>query len=102
MDIPLSTVAESHDTTYYSSYSESKSDCFDISKNVKKYLPSWIQKNHPLSQIIGDATNRVRTREKQKVNYQNMVRFVCFTLLIESENIFETLKDECQITAMQE
>ena len=56
--------------------------------------PSRIERNHPTENIIGDLTNGIKTRDKPKRNYQDMVRYVCYTSFIEPKNVKEALQDE--------
>ncbi|XP_073061905.1 uncharacterized protein [Primulina eburnea] len=42
-------------------------------------IPSKIQKNHPSSQIIGEAFGGMQTRRKEKVDYRKMMGVVCMT-----------------------
>ncbi|KAG9439560.1 hypothetical protein H6P81_019725 [Aristolochia fimbriata] len=60
-----------------------------------------VQKNHPADAIIGDINEGMKTRGKKK-NYGDMVRFVCYTSLVEPRKVEEALKDEFWIKAMQE
>lgn len=84
------------------SNSEDEPNSFDIFKNVRRDPPSTIQKNHLSSKIIGDATDRIRTRDKEKVNYHDMVRFAWFISPIKPKNISEALEDKFWINIMQE
>ncbi|KAI3458659.1 hypothetical protein Pfo_015322 [Paulownia fortunei] len=58
--------------------------------------------NHLTDQIIGSPTEGRRTKEKPKVSYQDMARFVCFTSSIEPKNVKEALLDEFWVIAIQE
>ena len=74
----------------------------DITDQTTKDPPAKIQKNHLTKNIIGDLNERMRTRDKPKRNYHDMVRFVCYTSSIEPKNVKEVLLDEYWIKAMQE
>ncbi|XP_075515526.1 uncharacterized protein LOC142550172 [Primulina tabacum] len=86
----------------------------DVVTNEGIDIPSKIQKNHPSSQIIGEAFGGMQTRRKEKVDYRKMMGLVCmtsvysqvshscFVSLIEPKNINEALKDEFWIDAMHE
>ena len=43
----------------------------------------------------------MRTRDKPKRNYHDMVRFVCYTSFIEPKNVNEALLDEYWVKTMQ-
>ncbi|KAG9460048.1 hypothetical protein H6P81_004556 [Aristolochia fimbriata] len=60
-----------------------------------------VQKNHPADVIIEDIHEGMKTRGKKK-NYGDMVKFVCYTSLVEPRKVEEALKDEFWIKAMQE
>jgi hypothetical protein len=77
--------------------------------------PLRIQRDHPASQVIGQITERVRTRNKERVNYKDMAKLCvcmsssctienasCFVSSIEPKNVTEALKDSYWINAMQE
>ena len=59
----------------------------DITDQTTKDPSTRIQKNHPTENIIGDLNERMRTRDKPKRNYHDMVRFVCYTSSIEPKNV---------------
>ncbi|KAG9442738.1 hypothetical protein H6P81_018592 [Aristolochia fimbriata] len=59
------------------------------------------QNNHPTDAIIGDIHEGMKTRGKKK-NYGDMVKFVCYTSLVEPRKVEEALKDEFWIRATQE
>ncbi|KAG9446266.1 hypothetical protein H6P81_012394 [Aristolochia fimbriata] len=73
----------------------------DITPAREKAPSMRIQKNHPLDAIIGNAKEGMRTRGN-KQNYSKMVRFVCYTSVVEPRRVEEALKDEFWIRAMQE
>ncbi|XP_073129647.1 uncharacterized protein [Henckelia pumila] len=58
---------------------EEQDDFEDEIRDAGHDVPSKIQKNHPTSQIIGDAQGRMQTRRKEKVDYQKMSGLVCMT-----------------------
>ncbi|KAI3454250.1 hypothetical protein Pfo_010913 [Paulownia fortunei] len=59
----------------------------DVSTEIVQKEPSIrVQKNHHTNQIIGSFTEGMQTRDKPKVSYKDMVRYVCFTSLIEPKN----------------
>ncbi|CAM8950661.1 unnamed protein product [Rhodiola kirilowii] len=60
-----------------------------------------VEKNHPITEVIGDPTEGMRTRGKQ-VNFQNLVGFACFLSTLEPKNIKEAINDEYWVMAMQE
>ena len=64
--------------------------------------PTIIEKNHHTKNIIGDLTEAIKTRDKPKKNYQDMVRYVCYTSSIEPKNIKKVLQNEYWVKAMQE
>ncbi|KAG9453127.1 hypothetical protein H6P81_006031 [Aristolochia fimbriata] len=69
---------------------------------AKEKAPSIrVQKNHPADAIIGNVNEGMKTRGKKK-NYGDMVKFVCYTSLVEPRKVEEALKDEFWIRAMQE
>ncbi|XP_075489616.1 uncharacterized protein LOC142528449 [Primulina tabacum] len=86
----------------------------DVVTNEGIDIPSKIQKNHPSSQIIGEAFGGMQTRRKEKVDYRKMMGLVCmtsvysqvshscFVSLIEPKNINEALKDEFWVDAMHD
>ncbi|XP_075473355.1 uncharacterized protein LOC142504363 [Primulina tabacum] len=86
----------------------------DVVTNEGIDIPSKIQKNHPSSQIIGEAFGGMQTRRNEKVDYRKMMGLVCmtsvysqvshscFVSLIEPKNINEALKDEFWVDAMHE
>ncbi|XP_075521562.1 uncharacterized protein LOC142554768 [Primulina tabacum] len=51
----------------------------DVVTNEWIDIPSKIQKNHPSSQIIGEAFGGMQTRRKEKVDYRKMMGLVCMT-----------------------
>ena len=71
----------------------------DITDQTTRDPPTRIQKNHPTENIIGDLNEGMRTRDKPKRNYHDMVRFVCYTSSIEPKNVKEALLDEYWIKA---
>ncbi|KAI3462099.1 hypothetical protein Pfo_018762 [Paulownia fortunei] len=52
--------------------------------------------------VIETLTDEMRTRQKSKLNYRDMVRYVCYTSSIKPKNINEALKYEFWVNAMQE
>ena len=74
----------------------------DITDQTARDPPTRIQKNHPTENIIGDLNEGMKTRDKPKRNYHDMVRFVCYTSSIEPKNLKEALLDEYWVNAMQE
>ena len=66
----------------------------DITDQTVRDPPTKIQKNHPTENIIGDLNEGMKTRDKPKRNYHDMVRFVCYTSSIEPTNVKEALLDE--------
>ena len=64
--------------------------------------PTRIEKNHPTDNIIGELIDGIQTRDKSKRNYQDMVRYVCYTSSIEPKNVKEILQDEYWVKAIQE
>ncbi|XP_073039009.1 uncharacterized protein [Primulina eburnea] len=48
-------------------------------------IPSKIQKNHPSSQIIGEAFEGMQTRRKKKVDYRKMIGLVCMTSMYQAD-----------------
>ena len=62
--------------------------------------PTRIEKNHPTENIIGELTDGIQTMDKPKRNYQDMVRYVCYTSSIEPKNVKEALQDEYWVKAM--
>ena len=49
--------------------------------------PTRIEKNHPTENIIGDLIEGMKIRNKPKRNYQDMVRYVCYTFSIKPKNV---------------
>ena len=82
--------------------SKTEAEAFDIADPITREPPSRIKKNHPVEEIIGSIDDGICTREKPKLNYRDMVRYVCYTSLVESKNVKEALEDEFWINAMQE
>ena len=66
----------------------------DIIDQTTRDPPIRIQKDHPTENIIGDLNEGIRTKDKPKRNYHDMVRFVCYTSFIEPKNVKEALLDE--------
>ncbi|CAM8966101.1 unnamed protein product [Rhodiola kirilowii] len=60
-----------------------------------------IEKNHPISEVIGDPNDGIITRGKQ-VNFRDLAGFACFISSIEPKNIKEAINDEYWVVAMQE
>ncbi|CAM8905663.1 unnamed protein product [Rhodiola kirilowii] len=63
---------------------------------------SRIQKNHPMSSIIGNPHDKIKTRGKSYVNYRDMINHSCYLSKVEPKNVKEALQDDHWITAMQE
>ena len=61
-----------------------------------------IEKNHLTENIIGDLNEGIKMRDKPKRNYQDMVRYVCYTSSIKLKNVKEVLLDEYWVKAMQD
>ena len=53
--------------------------------------PTRIEKNYPTVNIIGDLTKCIKTRDKPKKNYQDMVRYVCYISSIKPKNVKKAL-----------
>ncbi|CAM8998987.1 unnamed protein product [Rhodiola kirilowii] len=60
-----------------------------------------IEKNHPISEVIGDLTEGIQTRGK-KVNFRDLAGFACFVSSVEPKNIKDAINDEYWVVAMQE
>ncbi|KAI3456997.1 hypothetical protein Pfo_013660 [Paulownia fortunei] len=58
-------------------------------QNAHSDIPSVVP-NH----VIGTLTDKMRTMQKSKINYRDMVRYVCYPSSTEPKNIIEALKDE--------
>ena len=69
-------------------------DVTDIFDPTIRDPPTRIEKNHPTVNIIGEFTDGIQTRDKPKRNYQDMVKYVCYTSSIEPKNVKEALQDE--------
>ena len=63
-------------------------------------VPTHIQKNHPLTNVIGDVQEGMKTRKKN-INFLEMTK-AYYTSSIEPKNVTEALKDQVWINAMQE
>ena len=50
-----------------------KTDIFDITNPFMRDPPTRIQKNHPTRNIIGNLTKDIRTKDRPRINYQDMV-----------------------------
>ena len=74
----------------------------DITDQTTRNPSTRIQKNYPTENIIGDLNEGMKTRDKPKRNYHDMVRFVCYTSSIEPKNVKEVLLNEYWVKAMQE
>ena len=81
---------------------EPKIDIFNITDLVMRDPLTRIQKNHPIGNIIGDLTKGIRIRNRSRINYQDMVRYVCYTSSFEPKNVKEALLDEYWVKVMQE
>ncbi|CAM8907435.1 unnamed protein product [Rhodiola kirilowii] len=55
---------------------------------------SRIQKNHPLSSIIGNPHDKIRTRGKPHINYREMINHSCYLSKVEPKNVKEALQDD--------
>ncbi|KAG9454272.1 hypothetical protein H6P81_007176 [Aristolochia fimbriata] len=60
-----------------------------------------VHKNHLADAIIGNINEGMKTRGKKK-NYGDMVKFVCYTTLVEPKKVEEAVKDDFWIRVMQE
>ena len=65
---------------------------------VRKEPSSTIKKNHPSDFIIGNPSKNVLTKRR----YVNLVKYVCFTSIIEPTNAKKALFKEFWVKAMQE
>ena len=81
---------------------ESVTEIFDITDSTIKNPPTRIQMNHLSGNIIGDLIEGIKTRDKPKRNYQDMVKYVCYTSSIEPKNVKKALLDEYWVKAMQD
>ncbi|KAG9449333.1 hypothetical protein H6P81_009298 [Aristolochia fimbriata] len=70
-------------------------------ESVPKAPSIRVQKNHPADAIVGYVKEGMKSRGKKK-NYGDMVKFVCYTSLVEPRKVEEAQKDEFWITVMQE
>ncbi|CAN1272233.1 Retrovirus-related Pol polyprotein from transposon TNT 1-94 [Linum perenne] len=70
----------------------------DPNKDLNPLVPPHIQKRHPVSQLIGNPTERLVTRSKRTLFSSEHAMIS----LIEPKNYKEALKDEHWISAMQE
>ena len=84
------------------SETELEDERFDITESIIKDPPSRIQRNHPTRNIIGEVDEGRKTRDKIRLNYRDMVRYVCYTSCIKPKNVKEALLDEFWVIAMQE
>ncbi|KAF7124655.1 hypothetical protein RHSIM_Rhsim12G0088400 [Rhododendron simsii] len=57
-----------------------------------------VKPNHPISQVIGDPNNEMKTRKQ----IRNEINYVCFTSTLEPKKVEEALEDNHWIGAMQE
>ena len=55
-------------------------------------------KSHPISQVLGDAMEPLKTRKQVRDEVSNF----CYMFFIEPKNIKEALLDDCWINAMHE
>ena len=62
-----------------SSVTKSENENFDIIDPVIRDPPTRIQRNHPAENIIGEINDGRKIREKTRLNYWDMVRYVCYT-----------------------
>ena len=85
-----------------SSATEAATDTFNITNQVIRDPLTRIQKNHPTGNIIGDLIECIRTKVRSRMNYQYMVRYVCYIYLFEHKNVKEALLDEFWVNVMQE
>ena len=60
---------------------ESENENFDITDPIIRDLPTRIQRNHPVENIIGEIDDGRKTREKTRLNYRDMVRYVCMYVI---------------------
>jgi hypothetical protein len=63
-------------------------------------VPIHIQKNHSLTNVIGDVQEGMKTRKK-KINFFELTK-AYYTSCLEPKNVSEALKDQVWINAMQE
>ena len=73
---------------------------FDITESIIKDPPLRIQRNHPTRNIIGEVDEGRKTRDKIRLNYRDMVRYICYTSCIEPKNVKEVLLDEFWVRAL--
>ncbi|CAM8904112.1 unnamed protein product [Rhodiola kirilowii] len=52
---------------------------------------SRIQKNHPLSNVIGVPHDKIKTRGKTHVNYRDMINHICYLSKVEPKNVKKAL-----------
>ncbi|XP_073129389.1 uncharacterized protein [Henckelia pumila] len=71
---------------------DENSEVNEVGKNV----PNKIQNNHPISQVIGDVHEDMKTQRKEKV------RFSYFVLNVEPKTVEEALNDEFWVNVMHE
>ena len=61
-----------------------------------------MEKNHLFDEVIRELDEGRCTRDKQKVNYHELIRYVCYTYQTELKNVKEALLDEYWVGAIQE
>ncbi|KAL2517285.1 Integrase catalytic domain-containing protein [Abeliophyllum distichum] len=65
-------------------------------QNMRRQPPSWIQKAHPLDNVLSDSGNGMMTRRMLANELEN----VCYTSQIEPKNINKAIIDENWVLAM--
>ena len=73
-----------------------------IAEETEPIPSSHIRKNHPSSSIIGDHSDGITIRKKDKLDYTKMITGLCYTSVIEPTSVNAALKHEYWINAMQE
>ncbi|KAA0036548.1 gag-pol polyprotein [Cucumis melo var. makuwa] len=72
------------DTSVNNFDDSSKSTQKEVMADVSEIIPSsHVQKNHPLSFIIGDPSVGITTKKKDKIDYAKMIVNICYTSFIE-------------------
>ena len=81
---------------------EQKLEVLDAADHISKEPSSRIKRTHLAEEVIGRIEEGIRTKDKPRINYREMLRYVCYTSPIEPKNAKEALLDEYWINAMQE
>ena len=81
---------------------DQEEEVLDAANQITREPSSKIKRNHLVEEVIGIIDEGIRTRDKPRINYREMVRYVCYTSPIEPKNVKEALLDEYWINAMQE